>query len=191
MKRADLGRSAGGGMSYRKRKSGIIEGSQEQIPRFMQNTLFLNISVQLSDVEVVGIEEANWVPKVIFKQHPDFFPRIRISLHFDRHDSNMATVFMICAEGKRNTGQDPVHRNWNETEHMEAGKEGKLWRYRKSSRRNMKNMPRAAKDVWFMRPRGLCIKPCGGAFTKEKSWWQPFQPVILKMNNIRCSGLST
>ena len=111
----------------KKGKVGIIEGSQGTDPQIYRTQTFLEYLSSYPDVEVVGIEEANWsrakaglAASRLLSQNPN----INV---FYCHDSNMAlgVYDMLKARGIQDKIQ--VIGIGNETEHMEAVKSGKLY----------------------------------------------------------------
>lgn len=114
-------------LNGKKGKVGIIEGSQGTDPQIYRTQTFLEYLSSYPDVEVVGIEEANWsrakaglAASRLLSQNPD----INV---FYCHDSNMAlgVYDMLKARGIQDKIQ--VIGIGNETEHMEAVKSGKLY----------------------------------------------------------------
>lgn len=114
-------------LNGKKGKVGIIEGSQGTDPQIYRTQTFLEYLSSYPDVEVVGIEEANWsrakaglAASRLLSQNPN----INV---FYCHDSNMAlgVYDMLKARGIQDKIQ--VIGIGNETEHMEAVKSGKLY----------------------------------------------------------------
>lgn len=111
----------------KKGKVGIIEGSQGTDPQIYRTQTFLEYLSSYPDIEVVGIEEANWsrakaglAASKLLSQNPD----INV---FYCHDSNMAlgVYDMLKARGIQDHIQ--VIGIGNEKEHIEAVKTGKLY----------------------------------------------------------------
>ncbi len=111
----------------KKGKVGIIEGSQGTDPQIYRTQTFLEYLSSYPDIEVVGIEEANWsrakaglAASKLLSQNPD----INV---FYCHDSNMAlgVYDMLKARGIQDHIQ--VIGIGNEQEHIEAVKTGKLY----------------------------------------------------------------
>lgn len=114
-------------LNGKKGKVGIIEGSQGTDPQIYRTQTFLEYLSSYPDIEVVGIEEANWsrakaglAASKLLSQNPD----INV---FYCHDSNMAlgVYDMLKARGMQDHIQ--VIGIGNEKEHIEAVKTGKLY----------------------------------------------------------------
>lgn len=110
-----------------KGKVGIVEGTQGSDPQIYRTQTFLEYLSGYPDIEVVGIEEANWsrakaglAASRLLSQEPD----INV---FYCHDSNMALGVYDMLKARGMADKIQVIGIGNDEEHIEAVKEGKLY----------------------------------------------------------------
>lgn len=110
-----------------KGKVGIVEGTQGSDPQIYRTQTFLEYLSSYPDIEVVGIEEANWsrakaglAASRLLSQEPD----INV---FYCHDSNMALGVYDMLKARGMADKIQVIGIGNDEEHIEAVKEGKLY----------------------------------------------------------------
>lgn len=114
-------------LNGKKGKVGIVEGTQGSDPQIYRTQTFLEYLSSYPDIEVVGIEEANWsrakaglAASRLLSQEPD----INV---FYCHDSNMALGVYDMLKARGMTDKIQVIGIGNDKEHIDAVKEGKLY----------------------------------------------------------------
>lgn len=114
-------------LNGKKGKVGIVEGTQGSDPQIYRTQTFLEYLSSYPDIEVVGIEEANWsrakaglAASRLLSQEPD----INV---FYCHDSNMALGVYDMLKARGMTDKIQVIGIGNDKEHIEAVREGKLY----------------------------------------------------------------
>ena len=83
-------------LNGKKGKVGIIEGSQGTDPQIYRTQTFLEYLSSYLDVKLWGLKKPTGPGQKQVWQHPDFFPRIRISMYFTAMTAIWHWEFMIC-----------------------------------------------------------------------------------------------